>query len=213
VTAAAQEQPLPCSALILCAGLSTRMGGFKPLLTLGGETLIARAIHLFRGAGMGRIVVVLGHGADRILPLIERFGVDPVINTRCNEGMYSSVQAGVSGLDGACGSFFILPVDIPLVRPETLEALREAFRRGDAEVCRPSFGGRYGHPPLVSAALIPAIRDFDGVGGLRALLARHRDRTKDVAVEDPGILLDLDTREDYEAALKAVARDAPWPFR
>lgn len=213
MTAGTQGGPLSCAALILCAGRSSRMGGFKPLLPLGGETLIERAIGLFNGVGIGRVVVVLGHGADRVLPVLERSGIEPVINTRCDEGMFSSVQAGVSGLGGACGSFFILPVDIPLVRPDTLERLLEAFRTGDAEICRPSFRGRYGHPPLISAALIPAIRDFDGTGGLRALLACHGDRTAEVAVDDPGILLDLDTREDYEAALKAVTGEALRPPR
>ncbi|MDZ4183959.1 MAG: nucleotidyltransferase family protein [Desulfuromonadales bacterium] len=207
MTAARGTSPSPASfsALILCAGRSSRMGEFKPLLSLDGETVIERVIGLFYGVGIGQVVVVLGHEAERILPLIGRFGVDPVINTRHDEGMFSSVQTGVSLLGRGCQAFFILPADIPLVKPETLRTLLDVFRQGDADVCRPSFRGRYGHPPLISTALIPAILDFRGPGGLRALLTCYGDRTVDVAVDDPGILLDLDNREDYERALKTVS--------
>jgi len=198
-----------CSALILGAGRSSRMGEPKPLLPLGDQTVIESVIGLFRGAGVAQIVVVLGHQADLILPRIERLGADSVINARYDEGMFSSVQAGVSRLDRGCGAFFVLPVDTPLVRPETLGVLMDAFRKGDVEACRPSFQGRCGHPPLISAALIPAIRDFEGEGGLRALLALHKERVKEVPVEDPGILLNLNTREDYAAALERISRPDP----
>jgi molybdenum cofactor cytidylyltransferase len=79
----------------------------------------------------------------------------------------------------------------------------DAYGEG-VDICRPCFRGRHGHPPLISTALIPAIADFGRPGGLRALLAQYKKHTADVAVEDPGILLDLDTRDDYEAALKGL---------
>jgi molybdenum cofactor cytidylyltransferase len=213
VKAAPQGDPFlsSCSALILGAGRSSRLGGLKPLLPLGGQTIIERVIRLFQGVGIGQIVVVLGHEAELIRSRIEPFGVDPVINTRCAEGMFSSVQAGVDRLDRSCRAFFILPADIPFVRPETLRNLLEVFGKGDADLCRPSYRGRFGHPPLISVALVSAIRDFGGTGGLRALLARYGDRTKDVPVEDPGIMTDIDTCDDYQAALKAVSRDPLWP--
>ena len=200
---ARQSPPVPsCSALILCAGCSSRMGGLKPLLPLDGQTLIERIIRLFRQVGIEDILAVLGHEAERILPLLEQFGVDPVINERFTEGMFSSVQAGVGRINRNCRAFFLLPVDIPLVRPETLQALLAAFEREKGEICHPTFRGKHGHPPLLSAALIPEILDFQGEGGLRALLSRYKGRTTDVVVDDPGILLDLDTREDYEKALR-----------
>lgn len=195
------------SALILCAGRSSRLGVFKPLLPLGEETLIERAIRLFREAGLADVTAVLGHRAESVLPLLEQHGVRPVLNDRYDEGMFSSFQTGVRSLDRGRRAFFVLPVDIPLVRPETLQALMDAFRDGETDVCRPCFRGRYGHPPLIASALIPAIEEFDGMGGLRALLTRWGGRTVDVAVEDPGILLDVDTRDDYEVAQKALAED------
>lgn len=177
----------------------------KPLLTWGEETLIEHVIRLFLGVGIAEVKVVLGHQAERILPFIERFGADPVLNDRYDKGMFSSVQAGVRRLDRDCRGFFLHPVDMPLISPETLRTLCEVFfKEGDRDVCRPCFRGRRGHPPLISSALIPAILSFDGQGGLRALLARHPERSVDIDVADPGILENMNTHADYGEALKKV---------
>jgi molybdenum cofactor cytidylyltransferase len=196
--------PLSFSALILCAGRSSRMGAFKPLLPLEGQTVIERVIGLFRGAGIADITVVLGHRAESIAPLLERHRVRLTVNDRYDEGMLSSVKTGVAQIDRNQRAFFLLPADIPLVKRETLTALISAFREGEIDLCRPCFRGRHGHPPLISSALIPAILDFTGPGGLRAFLSRCSERTVEVAVEDPGILMDLDTGDDYDAALKML---------
>ena len=202
---ASQAVPLrSIAALILCAGRSSRMGIFKPLLPLGQETVIERVIGLFREAGIADVTAVVGYGAEGIMPILERYGVRPAVNDRYDEGMFSSVKVGVTQIDRGHRAFFLLPVDIPLVQPETLAALRAVFREGEIDVCHPCFRGRHGHPPLISSSLIPAILDFPGPGGLRALLARYRERTMEVAVEDPGILIDMDTFGDYEAALKIL---------
>lgn len=180
------------------------MGSLKALLPLDDRTLIEWVVQLFKGIGIHRTVVVLGHEKEKILPVINRLGVEPVINPRCDEGMFSSVQAGVKRLDRSCRAFFLLPVDIPLVGPGTLQALWEAFQTGDVMVCRPVFQDRQGHPPLISSELIPAICDFGGAGGLRTLLTRYRSLTREVEVNDPGILLDLNNREDYESAMRII---------
>lgn len=196
------------SALILCAGRSSRMGSFKPLLPLGGETLVERIIRLFLAAGISDVSVVLGHEARSIIPVLERHEVRVVINERYDEGMFSSVRAGVRQIDRKRRAFFLMPADIPLVRPATLRALMDAFRSRDADVCRPCFRGSHGHPPLISSELIPAVMSFSEPGGLRAFLASYGGRIVDVAVEDPGILKDLDTCEDYMAVLKTLG-DCP----
>ncbi len=203
-----QDVPLlSLSAVILCAGRSSRMGTLKPLLPLGGETVVERAIGLFRRAGIADVTVVLGHRAEEIVPLVERHGVHPAVNDRYDDGMFSSVQIGVTRISRNQRAFFLLPVDIPLVKPETLTALITTFRGGAIDICRPTFRNRHGHPPLISSALIPSILDYAEPGGLRSFLSRCQTRTADVAVEDPGILLDLDTYGDYEAVLKVLAEN------
>ncbi|MDD5167759.1 MAG: nucleotidyltransferase family protein [Syntrophales bacterium] len=188
------------SALILAAGTSSRMGALKPLLPLGEKTIIEGVMGLFRTAAISDITVVLGNEADRFIPILDRERVKWVINHSFQDGMFSSIQTGVHALDRDCRAFFLLPADMPFVRPATIKMLAASFME-ETLFCRPTHQGRRGHPPLISTALIPAILAFEEPGGLRALLATYKDRGRDVDCGDPGILIDLDTPEDYAAYL------------
>lgn len=188
------------AAVILAAGRSSRMGTFKPLMPMGPETVIERVIGLFQKTGLSDIIVVAGYEADRLLTVLERQGVRGVINPDWNRGMFSSVQAGVRHLGTACRAFFLMPADMPLVLPETIRVLLEAFKQGGMDVYRPCYRGKRGHPPLISAVLIGPILTFTEPGGLRAFLARYRPYSADVACNDPGILVDLDAPEDLQKA-------------
>lgn len=179
-------------AVILSGGYSSRMDGFKPLMKLGKQTLLERTVQLFRSGGVSRIVAVTGHRKKQVKEEAVRLGIRSVHNKEYDKGMYSSVCAGVKQMKGM-DAFFILPVDIPLIRPATLCALKKKpFGKG---VVYPAFSGERGHPPLISSALIPAILKFDGKGGLKALLEQFPG--KDVPVWDEGILMDADTLEDF----------------
>lgn len=188
------------SAIILAAGLSSRMGAFKPLLTLGGRLIIEVVIDLFREAGISDIIVVVGYQAGTIIPHLEKQGVRWVINEGYEGEMFASVQIGVKKLTADCGAFFLCPADIPLVTPSTLKKLVAAYREGDMDVYHPCYGQRRGHPPLISTTLVPSILAFTGPGGMGALLARCRDTSLDVPCDDPGIHVDLNTPDDYERA-------------
>jgi len=185
------------SAIILAAGLSTRIKGFKPLLRIGGKTLVEHAIELFRSAGIDEIVTVVGHGLAKLIPVVEAASSRHVINDQYHAGMYSSIQQGVKGLRHPCDAFFLLPVDIPLVRPSTVRKLSDAFHKHPSSmVCYPQFQSRRGHPPLINSRLIDEILSYSGQGGLRELLRYHQDHALSIPVEDPFIRLDADTHED-----------------
>ena len=140
------------SAVILAAGLSSRLGRFKPLAALGGVTLIERAVNLFRSAGVRDITVVIGHRADELRPILADLRVKSADNPDYESGMFSSVRRGVESLNGQSQAFFVLPVDIPLVRPATVRALTQAFgRQPQAKIFYPVFGDQRGHPPLIHA--------------------------------------------------------------
>jgi len=186
------------AAIVLAAGFSERMGDFKPLMMLGGMTVLERVIRLFQSVGVGRIHVVTGHRAAELTPLIDRWGGRSVVNARYREGMYASVAAGVSSLEEGAASFFVLPVDIPLVRQATLRSLMEAFPDGRAAICHPTFQGRRGHPPLIGRRFSAAIINGQGNGGLKALLERFESEALAVPVADEFILWDLDGPDDYQ---------------
>lgn len=194
-------------AVIVAAGASRRMGTSKPLLKLGGERIIERVVRVFRAGGVPEPLVVTASRARRLDALLDELGVARVQNPKPERGMFSSVRVGVKGLTDGLSAFFVHPVDMPLVAPETLRALRQAFD-DDVPVVHPSYGGRRGHPPLLSASLIPAVVEFDRPGGLRALLADYDEEARHVECDDPGVRFDIDTPADYRRAREIVARMA-----
>lgn len=183
---------------MLAAGLSTRSGTFKMALPLGDKTAIERAI-----AGMyeiaWRIVVVAGWQAERIEALLAPYArVEIVRNEGFRAGMFSSVQAGLARVRAP--RVFLLPGDHPLIGPEVyLQMLVE-----EAEIVIPTCDGKKGHPVLLSGHLIPEILALPADATLRDYVAARGYTT--VEVGDRGILMDIDTLEDYRAVLAALRR-------
>jgi CTP:molybdopterin cytidylyltransferase MocA len=187
-------------AVILAAGLSSRMGEFKPLVQLGDKTMLAHGVGVFRRCGIKSILVVTGHRSEEVQAEARRLGVRWCHNADFARGMFSSIQAAVKRLPKLDG-FFLLPVDIPLVRPVTVASLCAAFER--KKVICPSFRDMCGHPPLIPARLISDILRYDGTGGLGGLLNRQ---AKALPVWDRGILLDADTADDLVVLKRKLAR-------
>jgi molybdenum cofactor cytidylyltransferase len=194
------------STLILAAGLSKRMGRFKPLMELGEKTVVDRVISLYQAAGVRDICVVVGYRGEEIRNALTSSGVRIVVNRDFKKGMYSSIIEGVRNLPASTQAFFINPVDIPLIRVPTIKTLIRAFQENSARIYYPRFNGRRGHPPLIDAALAQEIIAWKKEGGLRGFLEERNDLALDVPVADEGILLDLDTMEDYRL-LQARLKD------
>jgi molybdenum cofactor cytidylyltransferase len=188
-------------AIIPAAGYSSRMGNFKPLMPLGGQTVLARCAGVFQAPGIDPVMVITGHRAAEVEAEAKRLGLACIHNPDFDRGMFSSVQTAVACLPELDG-FFFLPVDIPLVRPATIRSLLAAF--DGQNMVYPAFAGVSGHPPLIPAGLIPAILAHDGKGGLQALLESCPGRA--VPVWDRGILLDADNPEDFTLLENRLAR-------
>ena len=189
------------AAVILAAGRSARMGVFKPLLPFGPHSIIERILSTVREADVETLRVVVGWNADRLIPVLERHGMPWVRNDRFDEGMYVSIQAGVQSLPADVAAFFLLPGDMPLVQSATLTRLIAEWDRRPRGILYPCHEGRRGHPPLIAGAYIPEILRETPPGGLRTLLARHTEDARNIEVSDPGILVDLDTPEEYRQIL------------
>lgn len=187
--------------IIIAAGYSSRMDGFKPLLKFGNQTAIERVIATHQLAGVDQIILVLGHRADEISPYIKNKPLDLVINEKFAEGMYTSIVKGITQLDEAVDAFFIHPVDIPLVKPETVKYLMEASEKTNRGIIYPCFLGERGHPPLIQKKYQNLIQKNKMDGGLKRLLALYEADAVDLPLTDEAILMDMDTRSDYEALL------------
>jgi len=184
------------AALILAAGCSDRIGTFKPLLPLGQSTFIEQAVQRFRSAGIADVRVVTGHRADELESVLDRLKVQAVFNPHYDQDMFTSVGVGVRSLERSITAFFLLPADIPLVKPQTIRALVQGYRQGKARIVYPRFAGQRGHPPLIDSTCVIHLPGA-WEGGLRAYLRRYDPVAQDLEVTDEAVLLDCDTPEDY----------------
>ncbi len=185
------------SAVILAAGLSSRMGRLKALMDIGGEKAILRLIDANIKAGIKDIVVVLGYRSIDILKYADSRDVRCVMNGSYMSGMFSSVQKGVSKLDPGSEGFMLMPVDIPLIKANTIRELAEEFSRGCCDILQPYFGERKGHPPVISAKCIPDILAGSPSNGMRGIMDSAKWRKGRFQTVDEGILHEMDTMEQY----------------
>ena len=179
--------------VILAAGFSTRMGRFKMDLPFGGKAMIVRCVEGMYSV-VQRVLVVVGWQGDRIRELLAGYAqVEIVPNPDYALGMFSSVKAGIARVRAE--RFFLLPGDHALVGPEVY--LRMLAAAGDIII--PTFQGRKGHPVLIARTLIPEILAQPPDHTLRETIRNRGFVT--VEVPDAGILVDVDTPAEYDAAV------------
>jgi len=192
------------AAVVLTAGKSSRLPRFKPLLRLNGQTLVARAANLFREAGVEIIIAVTGTRAEEVGAEAAAQGMLPVFNARHEEGMFTSAQAGLAALPPDVAAAFVLPVDIPLIRPATVKALAVRLAETPAQVLAPTFRGEAGHPPLIRAQAFEGILSWNCANGLAGALSALSQ--ENVPVADAQILFDVDDDAAFAEAERRAAR-------
>jgi molybdenum cofactor cytidylyltransferase len=198
-----------CSAILLAAGRSRRMGAFKPLLPFGNKTVIECCIDSLREAGVETIVVVLGHRADEVRKKLS--GVRFALNPDPDSEMGASIAAGVGELPDDAQATFIALADHPAVPAAVVSTIIEEWTQG-ARIVIPTWQGRGGHPVLVDLSFRPELLHLSGGGGLRALFETHREAVKRVPVDSPFIARDMDTWDDYRTLHEeATGKPAPDP--
>lgn len=195
------------SGILLAAGMSTRMGEPKALLDWGGEPLARYQIRQLREAGADEVIVVLGHRGDDIHRELRGLEYRGVLNPTYQLGRAGSLRAGAKAVSHEAEAIVVLNVDQP--RPAALiRAVIEARARApSAAAARPEHGGRHGHPVVLAGRLRGELLEAsDGNAGLRGVLAAHADAIVDAPAGE-ACLLDLNTREEYEAALAEHVAD------
>ena len=206
---------MKAGAVIVSAGLSSRMGAFKPMLPFGSETIIRHNVLSLLNSGCSPVCIVTGFKSDL---LKEHLSDLPVI---CIENpdyrttqMFDSVKLGLSAIPESCERVLFTPGDACAYSNDTVNSLLSA----EADICIPVFDGKRGHPVMISRRVIPHILSYEGSGGLggalTSLAVPSADRSgssglsspgpgpyaviTELPVNDPGILLDADTPEDYK---------------
>src|SRR3989442_794379 len=161
------------SAIVLAAGTSSRMGSPKPLLMVGGRTLLEHVLETVRDAHVDDIVVVLGHEAGRVRSQVSFDGARSVVNPAYADGMSSSIRAGVQAADARSDGFLIVLGDQPFVDPATIDALMSRRNGSNAKILIPTYEGRRGNPVLLDRSLSEEVQSITGDQGCRAIFGRH----------------------------------------
>lgn len=193
-------------AVILAAGLSSRMGGRpKALLPLAdGRTFVEAIVDAMTEASVADVIVVVGHEGHRVTEHLARTRPDArvVVNAAYETGQFSSVRCGLDAVDrpGVTAMLMTL-VDVPLVSALTIRAVLQRFHETGAPVVRPVRGDEHGHPVLIASALFPALRAADPNQGAKAIVRAHVSAAGDVAVDDPFSFRDVDTPDAHAAIL------------
>jgi molybdenum cofactor cytidylyltransferase len=187
----------PFAVLILAAGFSSRMGQFKPLLAIDDETITDHLISTFVTNGV-EVYLVVGYRGEELKSGIKNRDVTFVENPDYKHGMFTSVQAGVRALKPEYEAFFVMPVDIPLVRASSVQSLLTAYSEHPGKIIYPIFRTKRGHPPLIPMSLAPVIAEWKHDGSLRAVLSSYERLAFEVSVPDENILFDINTADDYK---------------
>jgi molybdenum cofactor cytidylyltransferase len=180
------------AGLVLAAGKSSRMGTPKPLLELEGEPFIGAAVRALREGGC-RVVVAVVAGEDAA---DAARSAGALITEGAPDGeQIESLRQGLDALGPDIDAVVVLPVDQPRVAASTVRALLDAWRRDPTALVRPVHDGRPGHPTVFPSRSWGALRDPALTEGARSVV--EAERVLDVVVNDPGVLIDIDTPEDY----------------
>jgi molybdenum cofactor cytidylyltransferase len=185
------------SSVIVAAGLSSRMGRLKALLDIGKKKAIVRLIEENIKAGITDIVVVLGYRSMDISKHISDMNIKCVVNENYISGMFSSVQKGVANLSRDSAGFMLMPVDIPLIKANTMRELAEFFSEGSCDIVLPCFGDKIGHPPVISNKCVTSILGAIPANGMRGIIDSEEWSTCRFQTVDAGIICEMDNMEQY----------------
>jgi molybdenum cofactor cytidylyltransferase len=182
-------------AIVLAAGRSTRMGGPNKLLAEADGKPLVRHVVEAALRSTAAVAVVTGHAHADVEAALAGLRVPLVHNPRYAEGMATSLQAGIGALSPRAKAALVLLGDMPRVSTALIDRLIAAFRAApDCAALVPTHRGQRGNPVLLSRSLFPAIMALKGDAGARGLL-RDLPGVVELPVDDPGILLDIDTPE------------------
>ena len=180
-------------AVILAAGESKRMGAQKLLLEVKGKPVIERVVDSFRGT-VDEIIVVLGHEPEKLIPTLEKLGVNWMVNLNYREGMVSSFKEGIKKMR-EFGAVFLALGDQPIVDRDFLVKAIDAWEHG-AKIVSPVYRGKKGHPVLFGQSLFDEILALQKHEVIRDVIYRHEGERRLIEAGEWAVV-DLDTPESF----------------
>jgi molybdenum cofactor cytidylyltransferase len=194
--------------IVLAGGAAKRFGSPKQLARVNGVPMLRLTLDRALSLAGAQVTVVLGAHAAAVAPGIGRLAVNVVVNRSWEEGLSSSIRAGVASLPGSVGGVLLLLADQVGVTGYDLQRLADAWRKNPQGIAAAQYGGGYGVPALFPRSQFTRLAALRGEQGARHLLRGGGLRI--VGVPMPGAAQDIDTLEDlamFIAAAEAEARD------
>jgi molybdenum cofactor cytidylyltransferase len=201
-------------ALIPAAGHSRRMGRPKLALPLGEKTVLEHVIGAVRDGGVERVLLVLAPHVAFLDRIGRDAGAEVLLLTAATPDMRTTVQRGLDWIDehwhpAPADQWLLVPADHPVLDPRVIRALSQALDQAAASIAVPSFGGKRGHPTLISWTHVAALRSVPYDQGLNAYLRRFTKETVEVSWQDDSVILDVDTPDDYDKMMASLRTTQP----
>lgn len=187
------------SAILLAAGQSKRMGKLKQLMPFGQSTIVGQAVDNLLGSAVDEVIVVVGYKAEDVIKAIAAKPVKLVINPDYEQGMSTSIIAGLNLVHSGVQGVMLALGDQPLVNSQTINRLIEEFYKHDKGIAVPTYQGRGGHPIIFASKYKKQLLKLRGDVGGRQIIEDHPDDVLEVAVDSESIVADFDTTDDYQA--------------
>lgn len=192
-------------AVILSAGESSRMGRPKALLPIDGVRFVEKIVSTLKSTDVGNIIVVLGHNAEEIQRKIRDLPVTILINHDYKQGQLSSLQVAIRHLESSGGpvdGILVHLVDHPYIEAKLVNLMIDRFYETKKLIVVPRFQDRRGHPVIFARALFSELLAAGTDQGAKPVVHAHRDDTLEIDTDDKGVLIDIDTPEEYRLHVK-----------
>ena len=189
------------AAVVLAAGTASRFGAPKQLADLGGLPLVAHVVRAAQSAGIPHPIVVTGAAGDQVAAAVIPLGAVIAANPRYADGQSTSLAAGIAAVPDSADAAIVLLGDQPEVSPEVIASVIEAFAASRAPIVAPVYGAILGNPVLFRRDLFPGLLAITGDEGARSFIRARMAEVHRVHVPGDAPPPDIDTREDYLAAM------------
>ena len=188
--------------VILAAGNSTRMGKDNKLLrNVGDASLVRNTAVEMLNSDVDSCSIVLGYQSDKVAEVIKDLNISLILNPLWQEGQASSLKAALNTLDDTYSDLLIMLGDLPGVKSRHINTIIEEHlltNNRRSKITIPSFNGKKGNPVIWGRSFFPDLSNLEGDVGGRALFNHHPAAINLLDMDDPAVVTDTDTPEDFE---------------
>jgi molybdenum cofactor cytidylyltransferase len=192
------------SAIILAAGVSSRMGKLKQITEIKGKIMIEIILEKVKAQPFYEIILVLGYKHELIQKSLKTRVDKVVINNEYEKGISTSIKSGVLSISDDSEAFAIFLADQPFIKGETIKKIIEEFNKRECLILAPLYNNEIGHPVIFHRKLIPEIMKLTGDVGAKTIIKKFKENAYFLEVDDEGVFIDIDTPEDLNETLKKL---------